>query len=190
MEFTPFKLNEVLNYSFYQIPKELFINKNYKAKTNSDAKLLYGLLLGRLSLSMKNNWVDKDGNVYLIFTRKEAEETLGLSDKTITKAFNQLKKCNLIYEKKQGTNKPNLIYVGKIEHEEMSNCMTRKNYESGIVESTTLDTEILRGKYKDNKYNNIDNCESKNKTNFEQRVYPNNLLNSFYCNLNFENVNQ
>ena len=44
---------------------------------------------------------------------KEVQKMLNLSDKTATKAFKQLNECKLIHEKKQGANKPNLIYVGK-----------------------------------------------------------------------------
>lgn len=78
---------------------ELFFNKNYKEKPNSDSKILYEFLLNRLTLSRKNNWFNKDGNVFLIFTRKEVQKLLNLSDKTATKAFKQLKESKLIYEK-------------------------------------------------------------------------------------------
>lgn len=100
MEFIPYKANECFEYLYYQIPIELFFNKNYKDKLNSDSKILYGFLLNRLTLSKKNNWFDEVGNVFLIFTRKEVQNLLNLSDKTATKAFNQLKECKLIYEKK------------------------------------------------------------------------------------------
>lgn len=96
---------------------ELFFNTKYKDKLNSDSKILYGFLLNRLTLSAKHNWIDENGSIFLIFTRKEVEKLLNLSDKTVTKVFKQLKDCKLIYEKKQGANKPNLIYVGKIEHD-------------------------------------------------------------------------
>ena len=119
MEFIPYKANECFEHLYYQIPMELFFNKNYKNKLNSDSKILYGFLLNRLTLSAKNNWFDKEGNVFLILTRKEVQELLNLSDKTVTKAFKQLSDCKLIYEKKQGSTKPNLIYVGKIEHDKI-----------------------------------------------------------------------
>ena len=130
---------------------ELFFNKNYRDKLNSDSKILYGFLLNRLTLSAKNNWIDENGNV---FTRKEVQERLDLSDKTVTKAFKQLKDCKLIHEKRQGANKPNLIYVGKIDHDEDLIKLIRKNYESRIVKSTTQDTENLRPNYNNNNYNN------------------------------------
>ena len=144
MDFIPYKAHECFEHLYYQIPMELFFNKKYKDKLNSDSKILYGFLLNRLTLSAKNNWVDKDGNIFLIFTRKEVEELLGLSDKTVTKAFKQLNECKLIYEKKQGANKPNLIYVGKIDHDKNLIKLIRKNYESRIVKSTTYNTENLR----------------------------------------------
>ena len=96
MEFIPYKANECFEHLYYQIPMELFFNKSYKDKLNSYSKILYGFLLNRLTLSKKNNWFDEEGNVFLIFTRKEVQELLNLSDKTATKAFKQLKECKLI----------------------------------------------------------------------------------------------
>lgn len=98
MEFIPYKAHECFEHLYYQIPMELFFNKNYRDKLNSDSKILYGFLLNRLTLSAKNNWIDEIGNVFLIFTRKEVQKILNLSDKTATKAFKQLNECKLIHE--------------------------------------------------------------------------------------------
>ena len=68
-----YKNNEILENSYYQIPQELFINKLYKEKLNSDSKILYAFLLNRLSLSQKNHWFDELNRVYLIFTREEIQ---------------------------------------------------------------------------------------------------------------------
>lgn len=181
MEFIPYKTHECFEHLYYQIPMELFFNKKYKDNLNSDSKILYGFLLNRLTLLAKNNWADEKGNVFLIFTRKEVQELLGLSDKTVTKAFKQLKDCKLIYEKKQGANKPNLIYVGKIEHDKNLIQLIRKNYESRIVKSTTQDTENLRPNYNYNNYNN--RVKKNNYQNYEQRQYDN--LDFLYANNNF-----
>lgn len=142
-----YKINEVLEHRYYQIPQELFINPLYKDNLNSDSKILYGFLLDRLTLSQKNHWYDSDKNIYLIFTRQEVQEKLCLSEKTVTKAFKQLIDVCLIKEKRQGLGKPNLIYVGKIQHEstdtenvQVLNC---KIYGSGTIKNTTLDREIL-----------------------------------------------
>ena len=79
MDFIPYKVNEYLENTFYQVPKELFTNPYYK-KLNSDSILLYALLLDRLSVSRKNEWIDEDGNVFLLFARKDVEKKLKLSD--------------------------------------------------------------------------------------------------------------
>lgn len=146
-----YKNNEILENSYYQIPQELFVNSLYKENLNSDSKILYAFLLDRLSLSQKNHWFDEYGRVYLIFTREEVQDKLCLSEKTVTKAFKQLVEANLIAEKRQGLGKPNLIYVGKIQHEEIIDnieqeniqVLNSKNYGSEEVNNTTLDTEIL-----------------------------------------------
>ena len=74
---------------------------------------------------MKNKWIDKDGNIYLIYSRKEAQKMLKLSDKPIKKAFKKLQDAKLIYEVRNGFKKNNIIYVGKISHQTVE-----KNYES------------------------------------------------------------
>jgi len=165
MEFIAYKSNETYENRYFQIPQELFTNKFYKNKLNSDSKLLYAFLLDRLTLSSKNEWYDENGNVYLIFTRKEVEERLNLSDKTVTKAFKQLEDVKLIYEKRQGMGKSNLIYVGKINHEENyekenSQNKNRKNYDSRVVNSTIQEPEILRGINTNNINPNINHPQS------------------------------
>jgi len=165
-----YKNNEILENSYYQIPQELFVNSLYKEKLNSDSKILYAFLLDRLSLSQRNHWFDEYGRVYLIFTREEVQNKLCLSEKTVTKAFKQLLEVNLISEKRQGLGKPNLIYVGKIQHEEIIanteqenlQVLNSKNYGSGKVKNTTLDTEILPTINPNNIKTNIINTDSIN----------------------------
>ena len=181
MDFIPYKSNETLEHKYYQIPQELFVNEKYKNKLNSDSKILYAFLLDRLSLSQKNHWIDEDNNVYLIFTREEVQEKLNLSDKTVTKSFKILMEVNLVQEKRQGLGKPNLIYVGKINHSDSENLrfLNRKNYDSGIGESTTLDSENLRGINTNNINTNIITTDSINPKSDEEL-----LLIKEKCNLN------
>ena len=181
MDFIPYKSNETLEHKYYQIPQELFVNEKYKNKLNSDSKILYAFLLDRLSLSQKNHWIDEDNNVYLIFTREEVQEKLNLSDKTVTKSFKILMEVNLVQEKRQGLGKPNLIYVGKINHSDSENLrfLNRKNYDSGIGESTAFDSENLRGINTNNINTNIINTESINPKSDEDL-----LLIKEKCNLN------
>lgn len=145
-----YKINEVLRNRYYQVPMELCENPKYRTTTNSDAKLLYGFLLDRLSLSKENDWIDEQGNIYLIFTRQEVAEKMCLSEKTASKAFKQLADVKLIYEKRRGLGKANHIFVGKIEHEDIKTqdekniqSLNSKIYGSGTVENTVLDRENL-----------------------------------------------
>ena len=184
MDFIPYKANEYLENVFYQIPKELFKNPYYR-NLSSDSKLLYALLLDRLSVSMKNEWIDTAGNIFLIFSRKEAEEKLNLSDKTVTKAFKQLADVKLIYEKRQGFRKNNIIYVGKINHTSTAKIISRKNYDSGNGKATSQESENLRcsnNKYNKNNYSNM-NVKKNSYSNYEQRVYEPERLDNLYCNV-------
>ena len=178
MEFTPYKNTETLEYMFYQVPMELFFNANYKNNLSLEAKMLYGFLLSQLTLSIKNNWQDENGDVYIILTREKVQKMLNISDKTATKAFKQLNKCKLIYEKKQGQTKPNLIYVGKIKHDDTIPNMIRKNYDSRVGKNTIHDSENLRPNYN----NNYNKRTNKNHVNFEQRDYPEGALDFLYAN--------
>ena len=167
MEFIPYKSNETLENRYYQIPQELFENSLYKDKLHSDSKILYAFIIDRLTLSQKNNWIDSENNIYLIFTRQEVQEKLGLSEKTVIKAFKQLAETKLIFEKRHGLGKPNLIYVGKIQHEEIAeqknlqlqNC---KNYSSRDVKNTVQELENLQGINPNNIKPNIINTDSIN----------------------------
>lgn len=184
MDFIPYKANEYLENVFYQIPKELFKNPYYK-DLSSDSKLLYALLLDRLSVSMKNEWIDEDRNIFLIFSRKEAEEKLNLSDKTVTKAFKQLADVKLIYEKRQGFRKNNIIYVGKINHISTAKIMSRKNYDSRNGKTTSQESKNLRcnnNKYNKNNYSNM-SAKKNLYSNYEQRVYEPEQLDNLYCNV-------
>lgn len=182
-DFNFYKVNETLNHKYYQIPQELFINPLYKNALNSDSKLLYSFLLDRLSLSIKNNWHDENGNVYLIFTRKEVQDKLNLSDKTVTKAFKQLSDVNLIYEKKQGFSKPKLIYVAEIQHQKIELSHTRKNYDYINGDSTITKSEKFRPINTNNNYTYKNNKANKNSVRYSGRDYPPEFLNSLYANV-------
>lgn len=173
-EINYYKQNEILENNYYQIPQELFVNQLYREKLNSDSKILYAFLLDRLSLSQKNHWIDEENKVYLIFTREEVQEKLCLSDKTVTKAFKQLTEVKLIEEKRQGLGKPNLIYVGKIQHENQEDEKIDKSETEKMplntckisdfrkVKNTILEEENLRGINPNNIKPNIINTESIN----------------------------
>jgi hypothetical protein len=125
-EFVPFTKQEADKFAFYTIPKELTTNPKYKNISN-DAKFLYGILRDRNQLSLKNNWIDKNGNVFIYFTREEAGEILNFASEKVGKIFKELHRVNLIQEKRQGLGKANLIFVGKIMPESTDNTKTPLN---------------------------------------------------------------
>ena len=102
---------EAEQFSFYRIPKVLFTEERFRS-VSAEAKVLYGLLLDRMSLSCKNGWLDQAGRVYIIFTIEEVMTALGCADQKAGKLLHELEsKCRLIERKRQGLGKPNLIYV-------------------------------------------------------------------------------
>ena len=66
IQFDYFTGMEAEQYSFYRVPKVLFTEPCFKA-LSCEAKVLYGLMLDRMSLSIKNRWLDSEGKVYIYF---------------------------------------------------------------------------------------------------------------------------
>ena len=100
-------------FSFYRIPKALFQEPRFQ-DLSTDAKTLYGILLDRMSLSVKNGWLDKQDRVFIIYTVQEVQDSLGCADKKATKLLRELEKFGLIERRRRGLGKPNLIYVKKL----------------------------------------------------------------------------
>lgn len=113
MSFPYFYGRAAEQYAFYRIPKLLFSDERFEA-LSTDAKLLYGMLIDRMELSMKNGWTDKDGRVFIYFTLEDARERLKRGTEKIVKLFAELdseKGIGLIECVRQGLGKPNIIYV-------------------------------------------------------------------------------
>ena len=101
---------EANQYNFYRIPKALFTDEHFKAMS-AEAKILYGLMLDRMSLSTRNGWLDVDGRVYIYFTLEDAIDMMGFGHNKIVRLFRELDEIGLIERKKQGQGKPTRIYV-------------------------------------------------------------------------------
>ena len=192
-EFTPFKKSDILRFnSFIQIPRELLEREEYKQLT-PNAILLFSILADRLELSFKQidknsivQFYDDKGNMYVIFKREEIEEKLHLKRSALDNAINLLKECNLIQEKKQGKNLPNIIYIGKtigtIENEKVINFMDAQKQHSGMNKTYTPECSkpTVHNNY-NNRYINNNIRNSKNLfQNYEQRHYEN--LDFLYAN--------
>ena len=96
-----YRLSDVVNERFLRLPLSLFANPNYK-RLSAESKLVYSLLLDRMSLSQKNNWINEDGEVYLIYKREEIADILCITYKKAIAAFKELITAGLLLEKRQG----------------------------------------------------------------------------------------
>lgn len=140
---------EAEQFSFYRIPKVLFTEEHFRS-VSAEAKVLYGLLLDRMSLSCKNGWLDKEGRVYIIFTIEEVMTALGCADQKAGKLLHELEsKCRLIERKRQGLGKPNLIYVKNFVDKDVDNA-------SG----STAPSPESRGSYTDKNYTDFSDTDS------------------------------
>lgn len=141
-------------FSFYRIPKVLFTDERFKG-ISAEAKVLYGLLLDRMSLSAKNGWLDKDGRVFIIFTIEDIMDAMGCADQKAGKLLFELeKKCGLIERKRQGLGKPNLIYVKNFISLSESRFKNSEIHDSGEVKIT--DQESLKSRCSNTDPNNTD----------------------------------
>ena len=97
-------------FSFFRIPKALFQEQRFQ-DLSTDAKTLYGILLDRMSLSVRNEWFDKKGRVFIIFTIEDVKRTLRCADNKATRLLRELEEFGLIERKRRGQGKPCLVYV-------------------------------------------------------------------------------
>ena len=124
-------------FSYFRVPKILFRDIKFK-DLSTDAKTLYGILLDRMGLSVKNGWLDEQGRVYIIFPVQEVMDALGCA----TKLFRELEKFGLIERKRRGLGKPNLIYVKNFADPRFRN---REKNGSGAADSAQQETAKSRG---------------------------------------------
>ena len=110
--FEKYNLSQVKTERFYQLPKYLFEDAYFK-KMSAEAKIMYALLKDRFELSLQNEWVDKNNNIYFIFSNKHLCEYLGYAEQKIIKLKKELISFNLLTQERVGLNKPNRLYLLK-----------------------------------------------------------------------------
>ena len=113
VEFEYFHDYESEQFAFYRIPKVLFTDE-YFHDLSSDAKVLYGLMLDRMALSIKNRWIDEENKVYIIFSLEQVMKYMNCGRDKGMKTLGELdtkKGIGLIERVKQGFGKPDIIYV-------------------------------------------------------------------------------
>ena len=126
-------------FSFYRIPKALFQEPQFQS-LSTDAKTLYGILLDRMSLSVKNGWLDEQGRVFIIFTIEDVKRALCCADNKATKLLRELEEFGLIERKRRGLGKPSLVYVKNFSAESSKSIFQNRDFhDSGGFKTTSQD---------------------------------------------------
>ena len=153
------KINEVKNNTFYKFPQWL-LDEDFK-ELSLRSKIVYMLIFDRRSYSMKNNWYDKNGDVYVYFPIEEFMKVLSCSRQSIVNAKKELVEIGLIKEVRQGVNKPNRLYInGSLENRPQD----VQKLDAGSLENRPQDVQKLDGiktKYIKTNITNINNDDDR-----------------------------
>ena len=189
MSFEYFYGPESESYSFCRIPKVLIIDPYFKC-LSTDAKLLYGLFLDRMSLSARNGWRDDADRVYIYYTLNEIQDDLNCGHGKAVKLLAELdsaKGIGLIERVRQGLGKPDRIYVKQFIPREGDNCARPPRPKNGKPEvrksnvqtsekrtSRVPNTELADFRKPDgsNNYNNQTNLNQTYMSNTDPSFYP------------------
>ena len=153
MTFDYFYEEQSQQFAFYRIPKVLFTDNRFQ-KISTEGKVLYGLLLDRVSLSRENGWIDEERRVYIIFTLNAIRQAMNCAEKSAIKYLTELEDFGLIERIRQGLGKPAIIYVKNFIDQYNLQVKTCNNSSSGPVEVPVQDQYNLQPNYINN--NNTD----------------------------------
>lgn len=133
---------------FYALPKILFESNRYK-QMRIDTKVAYAILKDRLSLSLKNNWIDEAGYIYLVYSNANLMEILNCSKSTLLRIKKQLTEYGLIYEVKQSNSQKgtlaNRIYLGQLIDDKSTRTLVNTDFsEPGTPPVSDLDQGGVR----------------------------------------------
>lgn len=182
MNFKYFYGTEADQFSFYRIPKALFTNECFK-DLSSDAKILYGLMLDRMSLSIKNQWFDEENRAYIYFSIEDIMELLNCGRNKAVKSLQELddeKGIGLVEKRRQGFGKVTIIYVKSFIQE---GCEEEKKEKSKMVKftnQTSVEEEEIEEVYISN-FKKSQKQTSRSPENKLQEVY---ISNSNNTNIN------
>ena len=180
MVFDYFYEEQSESYSFYRIPKMLFTEEIFEA-LSTDAKVLYGLLLDRISLSRDNGWMDDEGRVYVYYTIKSVKKSMRCANTKACGLLRELDEFGLIERKKQGLGKPTIIYVKDFTRFRKAELLDSEKQNSVILHTGTLDNrksetnKTEKNNTESNKTNPILSGEDKD---MDERASYRNYLNS------------
>lgn len=138
MVFDYFYEEQSESYSFYRIPKMLFTEEIFES-LSTDSKVLYGLLLDRISLSRENGWLDNSGRVYVYYTIRAVKKSMRCANTKACGLLKELDDFGLIERKKQGLGKPTIIYVKDFTRFRKSELLDSVKQNSVVLKTGTLD---------------------------------------------------
>ena len=192
--FSYFYGNDADQYSFYRIPKLLFTSEHFK-HLSSDAKILYGLMLDRMALSIKNHWFDEQNRAYIYFSIEDIMELLNCGRNKAIKSLQELDDetgIGLVAKRRQGFGKANIIYVKSFMIVEATSDMHEDTIEK--FDKATYDEDTEKEKFKNQTIEeNVDDTEVY-KTNFMKtqkqtsRSPENKLQEVYISNPNYTNL--
>lgn len=174
---------EADQFTFFRIPKLLFTDKVFK-KLSVDAKVLYGILLDRMSLSMKNKWLDEKNRVYIVYPIEEIAETFGCGTQKATKILQELDDKNgigLVEKKRLGLGKPNILYVKNFVF-----CEVEKTNESSPEKITKPD--LLKSQFKNSENHNSGMMNNTKQELLKSQGNNTNINKTDYSNTDFNNT--
>ncbi|MBO6241425.1 MAG: replication initiator protein A [Butyrivibrio sp.] len=138
MMFDYFYKEQSESYTFYKIPKVLFTEEPFQ-KMSTDARVLYGLLLERTSLSRENGWFDENGRIFVYYTIKAVKASMGCANDKAVGLLKELERIGLIEKRKQGLCKPTIIYVKDFMGFRKTERRNSDNQNSGVPKIRILD---------------------------------------------------
>lgn len=168
---------------FYKLYKFLF-EDDYFRKLSDSSKIAYCMFRDRFELSKMNNWIDENGNVYLIFTTKDLCELLNCGTQKVTKIKKELESFNLLEQERMGLNKPNKIYILEPQkpYEDSSVKEFRKSKFQNSENQKTRISKIKKQEFRNSKsndtdLNNTDYIETENNDRHDMNDTYNNQIN-------------
>ena len=112
-DFTLMKLSGAISYFHMQMPRWLFCDPRYM-DMGLESKVAYTFLLNRYQLSRRNGWVNRHGEVYIIYTREDLARELQVSYRKAIACFKELADRRLVWEQRQGRGLPNRIFLAEV----------------------------------------------------------------------------
>ncbi len=187
MNFNYLSASGIDKFTFYRMPKILFVD-DYFSAISCEAKVLYGLLLDRATLSKSNNWIDELGRVYVFFKQTEAMEMLNIKKNKVIAIFKELEDIGLLIRKKLGQGKPTRLYVLDFSsHTDDENSKTNEVVSDDEEQTSSNDTkkEVKRFEKQTSEIQTSSNDTKKEVKRFEKQTskgLKNKPLSSNYIN--------